>query len=192
MQGIPISRDAAIALLRSSAPEQSDMNHYLESEAVMRAVARYLEEPEDYWAMLGLLHDIDWSETKHDSSLHLTKAPELLKKAGFDQEFIDVILSHGFGFDCADLKDKRRQRPIEHALAASETVTGLIHSYALMRKTIDGMDVQGLRKKLKDKKFAAGVDRSIIQECELIPIPLDIFLDLAIKAIQSIKGEVGL
>ncbi len=188
---LPISRDQAIALLKEHNTEQQDMNHYLESEAIMRALAIRLDQDPDYWAMLGLLHDIDWGKTKQESSQHLTKAPALLKQAGFDQEFIDIIISHGFGFDCAGLKDRQRTRQIEHALACAETVTGLIHSYGLMRKSLEGMEVSGLKKKFKDKNFAAGIDRNIILECEKLPLPLDEFLATAIKAIQGIGKEVG-
>ena len=88
--------------------------------------------------------------------------------------------------------EKKRSRKIEYALAASETVTGLIHSYALMRKTIAGMEVSGLKKKFKDKKFAAGVSREIIMECENISISLDEFFQIAINAISSIAKEVDL
>jgi putative nucleotidyltransferase with HDIG domain len=130
---LPISREQAIELLKSFSQIQSDFNHYLESEAIMRELAFRLGENVEYWGMLGLLHDVDWAITKENSKEHLTKAPEILKKAGFDHEFIEIIISHGFGWDCAGLKDKKRIRKIEFALAVSETLTGLIHAYALMR-----------------------------------------------------------
>ena len=101
-------------------------------------------------------------------------------------------MSHGYGFDCANLLDKKRTRKIEHALASSETITGLTHSYALMRGTIEEMSPEGLKKKFKDKKFAAGVDREIILECELIGLALEEFFKLSIEAIKNIKSEVGL
>lgn len=189
---LPITRNQAIELINLYNKDKSDINHYLESEVVMRFVARKLGEDENYYAMLGLLHDIDWGITKDDSVTHLTKAPKILSEAGFDEDFIDVIVSHGFGFDCAGLIDKKRTKKIEFALASSETVTGLVHSYALMRKTMEGMEVSGLKKKFKDKKFAAGVNRQIILECENIGIPLDDFLKIAIDAITSIAKEVDL
>lgn len=189
---LPISREEALSLLRKYNSDKADMNHYLESEAVMRYVALRLGENEDYYGMLGLLHDIDWGITKENPKEHLTKAPQILKDAGFDEDFINTIISHGYGFDCANLLDKKRTKKIEHALSASETITGLIHSYALMRKTIKDMEVSGLKKKFKDKNFASGVNREIILECENIGIKLEEFLDIAIKAIQSIAKEVGL
>ena len=189
---LPITRERAVLELKKYNKEKSDLNHYFESEAVMREVARKLGEDQDYYGMLGLLHDIDWGITKNSVSEHLTKAPQILKDLGFDSEFIEIILSHGYGYECAGLQDKKRSRKIEHALASSETVTGLVHSYALMRKTIDGMEVSGLKKKFKDKKFAAGVDRDIIIECEKLGLSLDEFFELAIKAISSIAKEVDL
>ena len=188
---LPITREQAMNLIEYHNAERSDILHYLESEAIMGALAKRLGENEEYWKMLGLLHDIDWGLTKGNTTEHLTKAPEILKKAGFDDEFICIVVSHGYGFDCAGLKEMKRTRKIEFALACAETVTGLIHAYALMRKGLEGMDVTGLKKKFKDKKFAAGVDREIIQECEKIGLSLDEFLDIAIKAVQSIAKEVG-
>jgi uncharacterized protein len=188
---LPISREEALKLIGQYNQDISDINHLLESEAIMGALAKRLGEPEDYWKMLGLLHDIDWGITKQNTSEHLTKAPIILKEAGFDDKFIQTIVSHGYCFDCAGLKDQKRTEKIEHALACAETITGLIHPYALMRKGLDGMEASGLKKKMKDKRFAAGVNRWIIMECEKLGLTLDEFLDISIKAVQSIANEVG-
>jgi len=186
------SREQAIELLRKYNSDKSDWNHFLESEAVMRGLAQKIGEDADYWGILGLMHDVDWGLTKNDSTQHLTKAPEILREAGFCEDFIAIVVSHGYGWDCAGLKEKKRTRKEEYALAASETVTGLIHAYALMRKTIDGMDSSGLKKKFKDKKFAAAINREIIMECEKLGISLEEFFDIAIKSIQRIAKEVDL
>jgi putative nucleotidyltransferase with HDIG domain len=160
----------------------------------MRELAKKLGEDEEYWALLGLLHDIDWGLTKENIETHITKAPEILKEAGFDQEFIDIIVSHGYGFEeLPHLKDKKRTEKIQHALAASETLTGLIHAYALMRGgKISDMEVKGLKKKFKDKAFAAKVSRDIIRESEQLGISLDEFFEIAIEGIKKIAPEVGL
>jgi len=192
---LPITRDEAIVLLKEHNKEEEmhDWNHFLESEAIMRALAKKLGEDEEYWGMLGLLHDVDWGITKENTVEHLTKAPDILREQGFDDAFIASIVSHGCGFECANLKDKKREGNVEHALAASETITGLIHAYALMRgKKISDMEVKGLKKKFKDKTFAAGCDREIIREVEKTGIELSEFFELAINAVKSIKGEVGL
>lgn len=190
---LPISREQAIELLKSFSQSKSDMNHYLESEAVMRDLASALGEDANYWGMLGLLHDVDWALTKENSKEHLTKAPEILKKAGFGKDFIDVVISHGYGYDCAGLIDKVRTKKVEYALAASETLTGLIYAYALMRgKKISDMEVKGLKKKFKDKTFAAGCNREIIKEIEKTGISLDEFLEIGIEALKNIKDDIGL
>jgi len=188
---LPITREQALELIQKYDKDPYDMYHYLESEAIMGALAKRLGEDEEYWKMLGLLHDVDWGITKGNTAEHLTKAPEILKSAGFDDKFICIVVSHGYGFECAGLQDKKRTEKIEHALAASETLTGLIHAYGLMRKSLEGMEVSGLKKKMKDKRFAAAINRDIIMECEQIGLTLDEFLDIAIKAVQSIAKDVG-
>ena len=194
MSNLPVSRQQALEFVKKYNPEQADLVHYLESEAVMRGLAEHLGEDVEYWGMLGLLHDIDWGVTKENVSTHLTKMPEMLKKAGFDDEFIQNILSHGYGFEeLPHLKDKQRTKKIHHALSAGETITGLIHAYALMRgKKIGGMDAKGLMKKFKDKTFAAKIDREVIREIEKIGLNLDEFFEITINSIKKIAKEVGL
>ena len=191
---LPISREKAWELVKKHNSDEADLKHYLESEAVMRQLAEHLHEDEDYWAMLGLLHDIDWGITKDNVSTHLTKAPEILKRAGFDEEFIEALVSHGHGFEeLPHLADKRRTKKIEYALAASETITGLIHAYALMRGgRVSDMEAKGLLKKFKDKTFAAKVERKIILECEALGLTLEEFFTIAIEGIKKIKERVGL
>jgi len=193
MTTLPISREQAIELLKKFPQADSDRNHYLESEAIMKSLAKKLGEDENYWGMLGLLHDVDWALTKNNSKEHLTKAPEILKEAGFDDEFIEIILSHGYGWDCAGLNEKKRSKKIEYALAASETLTGIIHAYALMRGgKISDMEVKGLKKKFKDKAFAAGCRREIIEEIGNLGISIDEFFEIAIEGIKNIKDQVRL
>lgn len=190
-----ISRDNATQLLKkyNSPEDKSDWNHFLESEAIMRELAKKLGENEEYFGMLGLLHDVDWGITKNNTTEHLTKAPAILKEAGLDDEFINNIVSHGCGFECAGLKDKKRTKKVEFALAASETLTGLINAYAIMRgKKISDMEVSGLKKKFKDKSFAAGCNREIIKECENLGISIDEFLGIGIEGMKKIKNEIGL
>lgn len=192
---LAITREQAIELLKKYNKEEdkADFNHFFESEAIMKELAKKLGEDENYWGMIGLLHDIDWGLTKNNVTEHLTKAPEILKQAGFDEEFVSNIVSHGCGFECANLKDKKREKKIEYALAASETLTGLIYAYAIMRgKKISDMEVSGLKKKFKDKAFAAGCDRNIIKECEKLGITLDEFLKIGIEGMKKIKNEIGL
>lgn len=190
---LPISREQAWELVKKHNPNERDLIHYLESEAIIRGLAEKLGEDAEYWGMLGLVHDIDWGLTKEDIPTHLTKAPEILKEAGFDEKFIEIVLSHGYGYDLADLKDKKRTEKVQHALACAETLTGLIHAYALMREGgVSDMKVKGLKKKFKDKAFAAKVDRDIIRECEKLGLELGEFFELSIDSIKKIAKEVGL
>ncbi len=192
---LPLTRSQALELLKkyNSIENKHDWNHYLESEAIMKELAKKLGEDEVYWGMLGLLHDVDWGITKENVSEHLTKTPEILREAGFDDEFIDNIISHGCGFECAGLKDKKREGRVQHALAACETLTGLIYAYALMRnKKISDMEVKGLKKKFKDKKFAEGCDRDIIKEIEEVGLSVDEFFEVGINGMKSIKNDIGL
>ena len=189
---LPITRDEAWELIKKYNSDERDLIHYLESEAVCKAVAERVDLDGEYFGMLGLLHDIDWGITKDNDVTHLTKAPEILRGAGFDEDFIELLVSHGYGFDCAGLLDKERTKKEEFILAAGETLTGIIHAYALMRdKRISDMKVKGLRKKFKDKNFAAGCHREIVREIENI-MELDEFFEVAIEAIKKIKNDVGL
>lgn len=191
---LPITKEQAIDLLKSMPQTEADMNHYLESEAIMRALAKKLNEDEDYWGMLGLLHDVDWGVTKDNWSNHTIKAEEILKKQGFDYTFIQIVQSHGYNNEIIpNFKDKKRIEKIEHALAAAETITGIIYAYALMRgNKISDMDISGLKKKFKDKKFAANCNRDIIKEIELAGITLDEFFQISIDALKNIKDQIGL
>ncbi len=194
MSKLSIKRERAIDLLKSMPNGDFEMSHYLESEAIMKGVAKKLGEDEEYWGMLGLLHDVDWGLTKENPEKHLTLAPEILRKEGFDENFIGDIISHGYGFDILPhLKDKKRDKKIQHALAASETLTGLIYAYALMRgKKISDMSVKGLKKKFKDKAFAANCNREVIKEIEKTGLTLEDFFEIAIESIKNIKSEIGL
>jgi len=191
---LPLSRNEAVKLLKKQGQKESDMHHYLESEAVMKSLANKFGEDEKYWAMLGLLHDIDWAMTKENTKKHCIEAKKILKDSGFDDDFIEVIQSHGYGFkEIPELKDEQRTEKIEHALAAAETITGLIYAYALMRGgKISDMEIKGLKKKFNDKKFAENCNRNIIREIEKTGLDLNEFFQIAISSIKDIKDQIGL
>ena len=175
-----LDRAAALDLLAQYSPEPHMRQHALSSEALMRALAARLGEDEETWGLAGLLHDIDYSQTKNSPEQHGLKAVHML--AGkLPQAALDAIQAHN------DMTGKAPQSSFDFALRAAESVTGLVSAAALMRPTgMEGMEVKSLKKKMKDKAFAANVNREHIRECERIPLPLDDFLGLAIKAMTKL------
>ena len=168
--------------------------HCIESEAIMKAMAKRFGENEEGWGILGLLHDIDWDLAEGDSKKHCGLMVDILKDAGGTDFLVETIVSHGYGFDCGAPGGKERETKIQHALASAETLTGLIVASALMQpdKKLASVSLQSLQKKFKNKKFAAGCKREIILECEKSGIPLDEFLELGLKALQEIHEKLGL
>lgn len=189
-----LNREQSYELLKKNLKDQKNILHSIESEIIMQALARRLGQDEEKWGLLGLLHDIDWEVIGDKTEDHLTKAPGILREAGFDNEFIETVVSHGYGCSCAGLQDKKRSREVEHALACAETVTGLIYAACLVRpdKKIANMEFKSLKKKFKDKSFAANCNREVIRECEQLGLELDEFLQLSLDAMKSIADEIGL
>jgi uncharacterized protein len=200
---LPITRDEALEFLKSMPQLESDMNHYLESEAIMRGLAEKFSEDVEYWGMVGLLHDVDWSLTKDNLEMHCVEAEEVLRELGFGpqgddsgepDEFIRIVCSHGYGLDIIpSLKDKERTEKIEYSLVAAETLTGLIYAYALMRGgKVSDMKVKGLKKKFKSLAFAAACNRELIREIEMTGLDLGEFFEIGIEAVKGIREEIGL
>ena len=155
-----ISRDAAFELLKKYNKEPFHIQHALTVEAVMKYYAGALGfgDETEYWGTVGLLHDIDFELYPEE---HCKKAPELLRPAGVSEDMITSICSHGYGI-CCDIKPEAE---MEKVLFAADELTGLIWSAALMRpsKSVCDMEVSSLKKKFKDKKFAAGCSRDVIR-----------------------------
>ena len=169
--------------------------HCRESEVIMRALAKHFGDDENIWGIIGLLHDIDWELTKNDTKNHCVKCIEILKNAGGSDYLIETIVSHAYGNEhCGDYKEKKRTEKIQHALAAAETLTGLIVASALIQpdKKLASVQLKSLQKKFKNKAFAANCSREIILECEQINLSLEQFLEIGLKALQEISDELGL
>ncbi|MBS3056937.1 MAG: HDIG domain-containing protein [Candidatus Aenigmarchaeota archaeon] len=194
MNSLPMTREDAVNLLKSMPQTDSDMNHYLETESIMRILAEKFNEDAEYWGMVGLLHDVDWSSTRDNPKEHCIKAADILKTRGFDNVFIENVQSHGYGYDgIPAFKNRKRNSKIQYALVAAETVTGVIYAYALMRgKNISDMEVKGLKKKFIDKSFAANCSRELVREIETTGLSLDEFFALSIMAVKKIKDQIGL
>lgn len=169
--------------------------HLRETEVFMRALAKKFGENEEVWGIIGLLHDIDWDLAKNNPADHCIKAQEILKEAKASDFLVETIISHCYGIDeILQLKEKQRSTKTQHCLAAAETLTGIIIAAALVRpdKKLASVDLQSLKKKFKDKSFAAKCNREIVLECEKAGIPLDEFLGIGLASLQGIAAELKL
>ena len=181
------SRERALELFRKYNKSESLYHHALCVEAVMRAFAREYGEDEDYWGIVGLLHDIDWEMFPEE---HCRKAPELLAEIGMGDDMVHAICSHGWGL----VSDVEPERQMEKVLYAVDELTGLVYATALMRpERMEGMSVKSVKKKWKTKAFAAGVNREIIEKgAEMAGISNEHLIEVTIAALSSIAGEIGL
>lgn len=195
MEELGISKHQADELVEKYITEPVTKLHSIESEAIMRALAKHFGEDEEKWGVIGLLHDIDWDLTKNNTSEHCAKCVGILKEAGGTDFLVESIVSHGYGETrCGAPKGKERSTRLQHCLAAAETLTGLIVASALVQpdKKLASVSLKSLKKKFKNKGFAANCNREIILECEKAGVPLDEFLQLGLEALQEISDKLGL
>lgn len=184
-----ITREQAYELLRKYNQEPFHIQHALTVEGVMRWYANTLGygEEEEYWGITGLLHDIDFEQFPQE---HCQKAPELLRAGGVGEDMIYSICSHGYGI-CSDQEPRHE---MEKVLFAADELTGLIWSAALMRpsKSVMDMEVKSLKKKFKDKRFAAGCSRDVIRDgAERLGWELDTLFERTIEAMRSCEAEIN-
>lgn len=184
-----ISREAALAALREYNKEPFHIQHALTVEGVMRWYANELGygDEADFWATAGLLHDIDFEMWPEE---HCVKAPELLKKAGCGDDLIHAVYSHGYRLCC----DVEPEHEMEKVLFAADELTGLIGAAAKMRpsKSVMDMEVSSLKKKFKDKKFAAGCSRDVIRTgAERLGWTLEELMEKTILAMRSCEASIN-
>ena len=184
-----ISREEAFALLQKYNKEPFHIQHGLTVEGAMRWYANELGygEEEDYWGVVGLLHDIDFELYPEE---HCVKAPELLREAGVGEDMIYSICSHGYGI-CCELEPKPE---MEKVLFAADELTGLIGAAARMRpsKSVMDMEVSSLKKKFKDKRFAAGCSRDVIRQgAERLGWELNDLFEKTILAMRSCESQIN-
>ena len=184
-----VSREDSLKLLIEYVKNDKMIAHCIASEAVMKALAAKLGEDQCKWGTAGLLHDIDVEITNADMKLHGLKAVELLESRNYDPDIIDAIKMHN-----EEATGMERSTKFQHALAAGETITGLITATALVypEKKIAPVKTKSVTKRMKEKAFAASVKRENIMECEKIGIPLNEFAELALNAMKKIDGVLGL
>lgn len=183
-----ISRDEALELLNRHITNQNMIKHCLATEAVLRLLAKKLDEDPDKWGLAGLLHDLD-VESQPDLATHTNETVEILTAMQIDPEIIDAIRMHN-----EEAHGMKRSTKFQHALAAGETITGLVTATALVYpdKKLSSVKPKSVRKRFKEKAFARGADREIIRECETLGLEVNAFCDLALQAMQNISDDLGL
>lgn len=182
-----LSRTEAVELLHQHVKTPAMIRHCLASEAVMRALAERLGEDPDVWGQAGLLHDLDIETTGSDLARHTHHTVQILQGLGLPEPMLEAIRLHN-----EMAHEDHRSEPFHHALAAAETITGLILATAMVYpdRKLASVVPKSVRKRIKEKAFAAGANRDIIMECERIGVPIDEFCALALAAMQSIAGSL--
>lgn len=182
------TREDAMALLKEYNKNDALIKHALAVEAVMEHFARKYEEDLEKWRVIGLIHDLDYEKYPDQ---HCQKTEEILKERGWPEDYIRAVISHGWKI-CTDVEPKER---MEKVLYTIDELTGLIAATVLMRpnKSIMDLTPKSVKKKFKQKSFAAGVDRSIIEEgAEMLGMELAEVIDETIKGMQARAEELGL
>ena len=184
-----MNRDEALGLLRSCVRSENLVKHCLATEAILRALATRLKADPEVWGQAGLLHDLDFEETKDAPAQHSLKTAQILERHGFPPEFVKAVKAHN-----AEALGLRRETALEFALAAAETLTGLIVATALVQpdKKLASVQPESVIKRMKKKDFARNVNREIIRECEKVGLSLEEFVALSVEAMREIASELGL
>jgi len=186
-ENIP-TREEAFALLKKYNQTESLIKHALAVEGVMRFMARKRNEDEEKWGVIGLIHDLDYEQFPDQ---HCKKTEEILRQNSWPEEYIRAVVSHGWGI-CVDVKPETE---LEKVLYAIDELTGLVVTTALVRPSKSVMDVKtkSVKKKWKDKRFAAGVDRSIIEKgAAMLDVEIAELITDTIAGMQDVAEEIGL
>lgn len=187
MDRVP-SREEVWNLLAEYVQSESLRCHALAVEAVMRHAARKRGEDEEAWGAIGLVHDIDYERYPGE---HLSRAPEILRERGWPEEAIRAVLSHGFGI----VTDVEPRTDLEKTLYAVDELTGLVAAAALVRPSRSLLDlpVKSVMKKWKDKAFAAGVDRSVIEKgAAMLGVEISALVADTIDGMRTVADRIGL
>ena len=183
-----ISRDEALALLAENHVQAGLLQHSIASEAVMRALAREFGEDEELWGLTGLLHDVDYELYPEE---HCLRAREILEKEGVDEVVIHAVQSHGYEICC----DIAPENDMERTLFAVDELTGLVTAAAILRPShsVMDMEVKSVKKKFKDRHFAAGCNRDVIRRgVERMGISLDELMEGVILGMRDAADALGL
>src|SRR4030042_279335 len=185
---IVMKRETALKSIHENVKNENLIKHMLATEAIMRALARRFKENEDEWGLAGLLHDIDIELTNADLKIHSKPGAEMAKKLDASEAICHAILVHNeaHGEPCVSLMDK--------ALFCADPLTGLITAGALVRpdKKLASVEAKSIRKRFKEKSFAAGASREQMAKCSNIGMELDEFIELGLEAMKGAAEELGL
>jgi putative nucleotidyltransferase with HDIG domain len=181
-----MDRETAHAFAREHALKETTVRHLISVEGVMRALARRLGEDEELWGLTGLFHDLDQDQTGEDADNHARLAAGWLREAGVDERVVNGVLAHAW----PDYRTDRMSKAVVHA----DAVAGLLVAAALVRPDRSaGMKVSSVKKKLKEKAFAPGVNRDEVYAAEeVLGLPLDEFLAVSIEGLQQVAPEIEL
>lgn len=184
-----LQREDALKLLKEYIKNDRMISHSLASEAVMKALAAHLGRDVEKWGQAGLLHDLDVEVTNADPYTHALETARILTEMGIDEDVVDAIKMHNEAATGLE-----RTTEFQHALAAGETITGLITAtaYVYPDRKVASVKPKSVTKRMKEKAFAASVKRENIMECEMIGVPIDKFAEIAILAMAGIADEIGL
>lgn len=183
-----VSREEALKILHENIKTEHLIKHMLATEAVMRRLARYFNEDEDVWGIVGLLHDVDYDYTIDKPEQHGILGSQMLAEKGFSEQIVDAVRAHN------EYAVYPREKRIDQALFATDPTTGLIVAAALIKKekSLHAIDVPFLLKRFKEKSFARGANREQIRSCNELGLSLEEFLGLSLEAMQGISQELGL
>lgn len=182
------TQEEALALLKKYNKSEGLIKHALAVEGVMRYCARKRGEDEEKWGVIGLVHDLDYEQFPEE---HCQKSEEILRAAGWPEDYIRAVMSHGWGIRT----DVEPRSELEKVLYAVDELTGLVVATALVRpsRSVMDMKVKSVKKKWKDKAFAAGVNRSVIEKgAEMLGVELDELIDDVIMGMREVAEKIGL
>jgi putative nucleotidyltransferase with HDIG domain len=181
-----MDREAAVALCREKCLKETTVRHLISVEGVMRALARRFGEDETLWGLTGMFHDLDQDHTGDDAKGHAWMAAGWLREAGVDERVVNGVLAHAHAEFRTDLMSK--------AVVHADAVAGLLVAAALVRpEKSAGMKVSSVRKKLKEKAFAPGVNRAEVTDVESsIGLPMEEFIAVSIEGLQQVAHDIGL
>jgi len=183
-----MTREEALDSVKDNVENGNLVKHMLATEAIMETLARRLSEDEDEWGLTGLLHDIDVELTEGDMNNHSKLGADLVREMGISEAVVHAILCHN------EAHGVPREAKLDKALFCADPLTGLITAAALVQpdRKLASVEAKSVRKRFKEKSFAAGASREQIASCSELGLELDEFIELGLKAMKGIAKELGL